>query len=294
MEKIRVPAAVGRTLDVWVQDPPEAIPLVVHHGTPSSGLPYPPFVDEVTRRGLRWVSYSRPGYGDSLRQPGRIVADCATDVAAILDHLESERCYTIGGSGGGPHALACAALLPERTIAATTVAGVAPYRAEGLDFLAGMGPENVEEFGAALAGQEKLEPILRRWADEYRHVTAEAVAEALGGLVSDVDKAVLTGEFAQAFVDSYHEGARTGIWGWYDDDIAFTVDWGFDLASIRVPVMLWQGHQDLMVPLAHGRWLAEHVADARARMEPDHGHLSLYVGSFGTLLDDMLERAPTH
>ena len=95
-------------------------------------------------------------------------------------------------------------------------------------------------------------------------------------------------------MDSYQEGARTGIWGWYDDDMAFTVDWGLDLASIHVPVTLWQGHQDLMVPPAHGRWLAEHVAGARARMEPDHGHLSLYVGSFGMLLDDMLERAPTH
>src|SRR2546428_4688851 len=144
-----------------------------------------------------------------------------------------------------------------------------------------MGPGTGEEFGAALAGQAELEPILERWADEYRDVTAEAVADSLGGLVSDVDRAVLTGEFAQAFVDSYQEGARTGIWGWYDDDIAFTVDWGLDLASIHVPVTLWQGHQDLMVPPAHGRWLAEHVARARARMEPDHRHPSPDVGSFG-------------
>jgi len=100
-----------------------------------------------------------------------------------------------------------------------------------------------------------------------------------------------TGEFAQAFLDSYHEGARTSIWGWYDDDIAFTADWGFDLASIRMPVTLWQGHQNLMVPPAHGNWLAAHVPGASARMEPEHGHLSLYVGSFGTLLDDMLENA---
>ena len=289
MEKIRVSSADARSLDVWVEGAPGAIPLVIHHGTPGSGLPYPPFVEAAIRRGLRWVSYSRPGYGDSSRHPGRTVADCAEDVAAVLDHLGSERCYTFGGSGGGPHALACAALVPDRLIATTTVAGVAPYHAQGLDFLAGMGPENVEEFGAALAGQKQLEPILQRWAEEYVHVTPDAVADSLGGLVSDVDKAVLTGEFAKAFLDSYREGARTGIWGWYDDDIAFTVDWGFDLASIRVPVTLWQGHQDLMVPPAHGRWLAEHVAGAQARMEPEHGHLSLYVGSFGTLLDDMLE-----
>jgi pimeloyl-ACP methyl ester carboxylesterase len=286
-----VRARDARSLDVWVAGPSEATPVVMHHGTPTSGLPYQPFVDEITRRGLRWVSYSRPGYGDSSRQPGRTVADCAADVEAILDHFKSDRFYTLGGSGGGPHALACAALLSERTIAATTVAGVAPWTADGLDFLAGMGPENVEEFGAALAGQAELQPILERWADEYEDVSAEAVADSLGGLVSDVDKAVLTGEFAQAFLDSYREGARTGIWGWFDDDIAFTVDWGFDLGSIRVPVTLWQGHRDLMVPPAHGRWLAEHVAGAQARMEPEHGHLSLYVGSFGKLLDDMLEEA---
>src|SRR5712691_4888260 len=210
MEKIEVPLADGRSLDVWIGGPGSGIPLVLHHGTPGSGLPYRPFVEDATRRGLRWVSYSRPGYGDSSRQPGRLVADCAQDVAAILDQLESDRCYTLGGSGGGPHALACAGLLPERVIAATTVASVAPWTAEGLDFLAGMGPENVEEFRAALAGQKELQPILERWAEEYVHVTAEAVADALGGLVSEVDKAVLTGEFARAFMDSYREGARPG------------------------------------------------------------------------------------
>lgn len=292
MEKVRVSAADGRSLDAWVAGPADGLPLVMHHGTPSSGLPYQPFVEDVTRRGLRWVSYSRPGYGDSSRQLGRVVADCASDVAAILDRFESQRCYTLGGSGGGPHALACAALLPDRIVAATTVASVAPYGVEGLDFLAGMGPENVEEFNAALAGRGELQPILERWAKEYADLTPEAIADALGGLVSDVDKAVLTGEFAEAFLDSYREGGRIGIWGWYDDDLAFTVEWGFDLASIRVPVTLWQGHQDFMVPPAHGRWLAAHVAGASARMEPDHGHLSLYVGSFGALLDDMLEGAP--
>jgi len=291
MQKIRVAAESGHSLDVWVDGPSGGTPVVVHHGTPTSGLPYRPFVEEATRRGLRWVSYSRPGYGDSSRRPGRIVGDCVSDVESILDHVDGDRCFTLGGSGGGPHALACAALLPDRTIAATTVAGVAPYAAEGLDFLAGMGPENVEEFGAALAGQDELRPILERWAEDYRDVTPEAVAESLGGLVSDVDKATLTGEFARAFLDSYREGARTGIWGWLDDDMAFTVDWGFDLGSIRVPVTIWQGHEDLMVPPAHGRWLAEHVAGARVRMEPEHGHLSLYVGSFGALLDDMLEMA---
>jgi len=292
MQKISVSASDGRALDVWTEGSPDATPIVLHHGTPTSGLPYQPFVDDAARRGLRWVSYSRPGYGDSTRQPGRVVADCAADVMAILDHLEAGRCYTLGGSGGGPHALACAALLPDRVVAATTVASVAPWIAEGLDFLAGMGPENVEEFGAALEGPDALLPILERWADDQRDVTPGALADSLGGLVSEVDKATLTGEYAASFLDAYREGARTGVWGWLDDDLAFTVEWGFALESIRVPVTLWQGHQDLMVPPAHGRWLADHVPAARVRMEPEHGHLSLYVGSFGRLLDEMLELAP--
>jgi len=288
-------AAVTRegrlSLAAWQGGQPDGLPFVIHHGTPGSGLPYDPFVEEVFDRGLRWVSYSRPGYGDSSRHPGRTVADCAADVAAILDHLGAERCYTLGGSGGGPHALACAALLPERVVGATTVAGVGPYGVADLDFLAGMGPENVEEFGAALAGEAELRPILERWTDEYAQITADQVAESLGGLVSDVDKAALTGTFAQAMLDSFREGERQGVGGWLDDDLAFTVDWGFDLASIRVPVSLWQGFQDRMVPPSHGQWLEQRIRGVRAHMEPDHGHLSLYVSSFGRLLDDLLENA---
>jgi pimeloyl-ACP methyl ester carboxylesterase len=226
-----------------------------------------------------------------MRASGRRVVDCAADVAAILDAVGAERCYTVGTSGGGPHSLACAAALPERTRASGTIAGVAPWGESDLDFLAGMGPENVEEFGAALEGEERLRPVLERWAVELADVTPEQIAESLGGLVSDVDKRALTGELARWFVDSSREALRVSIDGWLDDDLAFTRPWGFDLGSIEVPVLLRQGEQDLMVPPAHGRWLAARIAGVDARIDPSHGHISLGA-SLGPLLDEMLARVP--
>jgi pimeloyl-ACP methyl ester carboxylesterase len=132
-----LPLADGRSLEVEVSGPDGAIPLVIHHGTPGERSQYPPFAAAAAARGLRYVSYSRPGYGGSSRRPDRVVADCAADTAAVLAHLGTDRCYTLGGSGGGPHALACAALLADRVLGCATVAGVGPFGAAGLDFLGG-------------------------------------------------------------------------------------------------------------------------------------------------------------
>lgn len=283
----------GRSLDVRVAGPQDGAVLVAHHGTPSAGRPFGPYVRVAADRGLRMVTYSRPGYAGSTRAPGRSVGSCAADTAEIVDHLGVERFYTTGQSGGGPHALACATLLPDRVIACATTAGVAPWGAEGLDFLADMAEENVQEFGAALAGSEELRAYLEHVGDELREATAEDLAEALGGLVSPVDVAALTGEFAEHATQMLHESISTGIWGWFDDDIAFTRPWGFDLADIRVPVTVWQGAQDRMVPFAHGEWLAANVPGATARLFDDEGHLSLVVGSFEAILDDLLAVART-
>jgi pimeloyl-ACP methyl ester carboxylesterase len=282
-----------RRLDVRVAGPEDGAVLVAHHGTPSAGRPFGPYVDAAAARGLRMVTYSRPGYAGSTRASGRSVGSCAADTAAIVDHLGGGRFYTTGQSGGGPHALACAALLPERVIACATTAGVGPWGAEGLDFLAGMADENVEEFGAALAGPEELRAYLEHEADSLRTATAEDLAEALGGLVSPVDVAALTGEFAEHATEMLHESISTGIWGWFDDDVAFTQPWGFNLADIRVPVTVWQGAQDRMVPFAHGEWLAANIPGASARLFDDEGHLSLVVGSFAAILDDLLAVAIT-
>ncbi len=269
------------------------MPFVLHHGTPGARADYQPFIDAATQRGLRFVSYTRPGYGGSTRQPGRSVADCAADTAAIIDRLGADHFVTAGWSGGGPHALACAALLPDRVRAAATIAGVAPFDADGLDFLAGMAEENVREFGAAVRGPEALEPSLTAFASDFVSVTGAEIIEAFGGLVSDVDKAALTGDLGDFLAANIREALRNGIGGWLDDDLAFVRDWGFPLASIGVPVAVWQGPHDRMVPFAHGRWLASHIPGVRAHLEPEHGHLSLAVASFGRILDDLLNLVST-
>jgi pimeloyl-ACP methyl ester carboxylesterase len=210
------------------------------------------------------------------------------DSAAVLDAIGAERCHVIGWSGGGPHALACAARLPERVIGAATIGGVAPYPAEGLDWMAGMGAENVEEFGAALAGPDELNTFMEREAPALRVVTPEQVADAFGDLIDDVDRGSLTGAFAEWTADVFHEALRLGYWGWFDDDMAFTKPWGFELDEIGVPVFTWQGSHDRMVPFAHGEWLAAHLPAATPRLFEEHGHLSLAVDSIPRIVDELL------
>lgn len=183
-----------RVLDAAVSGPKDGVPLVFHHGTPMSMVLFEPFIQAVVARGLRYVSYTRPGYGNSTRLPGRTVADCSKDMQAILRELGADRCYVVGWSGGGPHALACAALLPQRVIAGSTIAGIAPWGAQGLDWLAGMGRENVEEFHAALAGSDQLRSFLERAAPALAQITPDQIVTALGDLVNELDKETLRGQ----------------------------------------------------------------------------------------------------
>jgi len=279
--------ADGRSVEYVVGGPADGLPLVLHHGTPSAALLFEPLVAAAAAGGMRTVMHARPGYAGSSPRPGRTVADVAADVAALLDALGADRFVTLGWSGGGPHALATAALLPERCRGAATLAGVAPYAAEGLDWLAGMGAENLTEFGAALAGTAELTAYLEQEAAGLASVGPDEVAAALGDLVSDVDVAALTGEFAAYLAESFRGSVSTGIAGWRDDDLAFVADWGFALDDLRVPVTIWQGDQDRMVPFEHGRWLAAHVPGARVRLEPGEGHLSLILNRLDAILDDL-------
>ena len=173
-------------------------------------------------------------------------------------------------------------------IAVATIGGVAPYPAEGLDWAAGMGAENVEEFEAALAGPEKLIKFKERAAPALRVVTPEGVADAFGDLIDEVDRGSLTGAFSNWMADTFHEALRVGYWGWFDDDLAFVKPWGFSLDEIRVPAFVWQGAHDRMVPYAHGEWLADHIRGARPRLFAEHGHLSLAVDSVPRIVDDLL------
>jgi pimeloyl-ACP methyl ester carboxylesterase len=288
MPRTRLELPDSRTLDLWVEGPDGGIPLVFHAGTPGSGVPFAPMVQAISDRGLRYVSWSRPGYGDSTPQPGRRVADVAADTAAVLDHLGAERAHVMGWSGGGPHAIACAALLPDRIFSASTIAAVAPYPAEGLDWLEGMGAENIDEFTAALAGPEAHSASLDALWPVFRDVSPEEVAAAFGDLVDDVDRGAVTGEFATFLADQMHEGLRVSHRGWYDDDLAFTKPWGFDLEAIEPTIHIWQGAHDRMVPFAHGQWLAAHIPTACVHLHPEHGHLSLGVDSFPQILDELL------
>jgi pimeloyl-ACP methyl ester carboxylesterase len=288
-----VQAPGGRVLDVLVSGPEDGLTLVFHTGTPSGLVGLGPMAGAVTARGLRTVSYARPGYGDSTPQPGRLVADAAADVEAILGELGVDEFVTAGWSGGGPHALACAALLPVRCLAAATIAGVAPSDSPGLDWPAGMGEENVQEFNAAVAGEAELSRFLEHEAAGMRDIDAATVADGLGGLASEADKAALTGEFAEYLASAFRASVSTGIDGWRDDDLAFSKDWGLSLEALghATPVAIWQGDQDRMVPAAHGEWLAANIPLARARMRPGEGHLTLMTNSFGEILDDLLTLA---
>jgi pimeloyl-ACP methyl ester carboxylesterase len=289
-DRLQIDGSRGR-LDVELGGPEDGQAVVFHTGTPSAGTLFAPMIDAGAERGLRHVVYSRPGYGTSERVAGRSVADCATDVTAIADALGIERFFTVGWSGGGPHALACAALLPERVIAAATIAGVAPRSAEGLDWLAGMGQDNLDEFAAAEAGEEELLAFLEPARAELASATGPEIHAALGDLVSDVDVSVLTGAYADYLAAAMRAGLEHGVYGWFDDDMACLRDWRFELADIARPVAIWQGAQDRMVPFAHGKWLAAQVPGARAQLLPDHGHLSLAIADYGRLLDDLLATA---
>ncbi len=288
---IQITGPDGRRLEVELSGPDHGLPLIFHNGTPTAGRMFAPMVAEGAERGVRHIAYSRPGYCASERNAGRTVGDCTLDVAAIADELGIERFLTVGWSGGGPHALACAALLPQRTIAAATLAGVAPSDAEGLDWLAGMGEENVEEFGATRAGEDELDSYLQAQRAGILGSNAEDIHTSLEGLLCDVDREVLSGEFAEFMTAGMKAALERGIWGWFDDDRAFLADWGFRLESIAVPVTVWQGGEDRFVPFAHGRWLAEHIPGARRRLPGEHGHLSLGIASYGRVLDDLIASA---
>ena len=259
-----------------VGDPAGAAVLVIH-GTPGCRLNgRHPDLSRVSAAGLRLVTYDRPGYGRSTRQRGRRVVDCVSDVAAIADELEIERFAVSGGSGGGPHALAVAARLPERVTRVACVVGGAPYDAEDLDWFAGMDPVNVQEFGWALAGEAILAAELQRQAQEaVARVDEDPTALLADVQLSESDRAVLSDPgVRETLRAATHEMFAAGALGWVDDDLAFVRSWGFDLQELRVPVQIRYGVTDVLVPAAHGTWLAAHVPGAEVFVDEQGGHLS--------------------
>jgi pimeloyl-ACP methyl ester carboxylesterase len=243
--------------------------------------------DAAHERGLRLVTWSRAGYGASSRRRGRSVADEVDDAMAVLDLVGADTCVTAGWSGGGPHALACGALAPERVEGVLSIAGVGPYGAPGLDFLEGMGQENHDEFGAALEGEDALRTYLDASRPALLQITADEIVGELASLLPQVDRDSLTGEFGDFLAHEFRQAVSVSVDGWLDDDLAFTRPWGFELADIAVPTYLWQGSDDLMVPFAHGEWLAVHLPSAVVHLESGEGHLSIGLGAMGRMLDEL-------
>jgi pimeloyl-ACP methyl ester carboxylesterase len=265
----------GRTLAVQEKGDPAGKPLLVHMGTPNSRHLYGPNVEDASQRGLRLISYDRPGYGGSTPQPGRAVGDCAADVRAICAALGIERLVMWGISGGGPHVLACAALLPDLVAAAASLASPAPYGAEGLDYFAGMGDGNAGDVRLLLTDKKAARAKWEEDREEILATSASEAAEAMKSLLTPADAAVLTGGLAGYLVLINREGLSPGSQGWWDESCALREPWGFDLADISVPVLLLHGRQDKFVPCAHGEWLAGHIPGAAARLLDNDGHLTL-------------------
>jgi pimeloyl-ACP methyl ester carboxylesterase len=250
-------------------------PVLVHAGSPGSRVVFSRDVDRARRRGIRLISYDRPGYGASTRLEGRSVGDCAEDVRTIAAALDIERLAVWGISGGGPHAIACAALLEDLVPAVAALASPAPWGAAGLDYFDGMGDLNAEDIRLVLsdpaAGRAKCDAERA----EMLAATPEGLRELLASLLTPVDAAVLTGELAEHMLQAVRVGLDPGADGWWDDEVCFLKPWGFELERITTPLLLRHGRQDQFVPFGHGQWLARHIPGVEAKLTDDDGHLTL-------------------
>jgi pimeloyl-ACP methyl ester carboxylesterase len=254
----------GRRLhayDTGADDGVERLPVFWQHGTPNIGEPPAPLMPTSDRLGIRWISHDRPGYGGSTRVVGRDIASVAGDVARVADALEIDRFAVVGHSGGGSHALACGALLPDRVVAVVSISGLSPWGADGLDWFAGMAPGGVASLRAALAGREAKE----------RH---EASPPGGDPGFTAADEAALAGDWSW-FGRIVSAGMEHGPGGPVDDDLAYVMQWGFDPVEVSAPVLLLHGARDRMVPSSHSEWLAGRCPTAELRLMPDDGHISI-------------------
>ena len=267
-----LPGPDGRMLDVsWTSESNGARGAIVwHNGSPHTGGLLPPLVDLAGARGIRLGTYARPSYGASTPKPGRTAADAAADVRAIADALRLDRFLVLGASGGGPHALACAALLPDRVTGVATFASPAPD-APDIDWLAGMQAPGA--LTAARAGR----------AARARFAETDAFDEAI---FTPADWGALGRDWGAVGRDAA-AAEGSGPDGLIDDDVAFAQPWGFDVATIRVPVILAQGADDRVIPRQHGEWLAAHLPGAELWLREGDGHVSV-MDAIPAALDRLL------
>jgi len=261
----------GRLLTFDVAGDSRGTPVFLLHGTPGSRRGPRPRGSVLYRLGVRLISYDRPGYGGSSRSPGRRVADAAADVRAIADTLGIDRFAVVGRSGGGPHALACAALLHDRVHRAAVLVGLAPADAAGLDWFGGMTDENVREYRVASNSQALTERI-RLHADRLAS-DPESLLTFLRNQMTVADRKVTHGAgIRRILADTYAEAFRSGPYGWIDDVAALRDDWGFDVGRITAPVRLWHGLEDNFTPVSHTRWLASRIPGAEVVVQSRTAH----------------------
>jgi pimeloyl-ACP methyl ester carboxylesterase len=266
-----------RTVDVVTAGETTGVVLLYHSGTPAGPAAFEPVMELASKLGLGCVLVARPGYGHSSDMPGRKVADVVDDTLSVLDQLGSSDFVTVGWSGGGPHALACARFAPQRCRAAVVVAGVAPALAEGLDWSAGMGAENLEEFELARQPGEAFEKWLSEAAAAMGALKREDLGAGLGDLVSARDLEAIGGPIGDGLIASMTTMLEGGVGGWRDDDVAFLQEWGFEVSDVTVPTLVVQGSEDRMVPVAHGEWLASQIPSAELIRLEGEGHLSVWL-----------------
>jgi pimeloyl-ACP methyl ester carboxylesterase len=269
----RIKTHDGRSLAVAEWGDPNGLPLISEHGTPGGRIQYWEDPTIYARHGLRRLTYDRPGYGESTRHKGRSIADAVDDVAAITEALGIDRFVVAGGSGGGPHCLATAALMPDRVIRCLAQVSIAPYPSEGLDWLAGMTQGNIDEFTAAMEGEEPMRAIAERERETTLGRLTEGRSDFLGDSyeLSEADKAQMA-KHMTLVADQLINALATGVDGWVDDMLAFVKPWGFDVTTIRVPTRIKFGRTDNLVPPAHGDWLAAHIPNAIVDAHDAAGH----------------------
>src|SRR5487761_667149 len=267
-------SADGRRAAFSCYGPASGRRVLFHYGSPGTRHLGPRMAEVVERQGVQLLVQDRPGYGASTRWPCRRIADVVEDVAVLVDMHGWERFAVWGGSGGGPHALACASFLADRVERCASVVGPAPYGADDLDWLEGMSAGNVVEFTRALEGEEAYRPLVERLA-------RQAVQAARAGEVSipsdyelpEADLAALRSRLNDPGHLERTIAAHTdGVDGWIDDCMAMTRPWGFDPASIQAPVSIWYGPDDVLCPRSHAEWLLSRIPGSE-RHELPHGHM---------------------
>jgi pimeloyl-ACP methyl ester carboxylesterase len=263
----------GRRLGFAEFGAPTGKPVFWFHGTPGARRQIPPSARVAAQHlRVRIIGLDRPGVGESTPHLYPSFASWAHDIAVAADHLGIGRFGLIGYSGGGPYALACAHALPQRVVAAAVLGGVAPAR----------GTEAAP--GGLVRFASRFEPLFRTF-HEPLGATLTALVWTLRPIASPVfnasarlfppgDRAVFARpEMKAFFLDDLLHGSRWGLRAPIYDLMLFTRPWGFQLRDLRVPIRLWHGDADHLVPIAHARHLARLIPDAELCVRHGESHL---------------------